>query len=174
MLHRFRRYAGPWTPNTEISESKLFIFSNYYNGKTFNLQYQVSFCLISTRVCHQYTHVPASRTFLSPHSPDYCSLLSQSTGFGCPASCTELAPVICLCLVIYMLHCYSLKSSHHCPLHSLFFPSCLFCCPACRIIMAISPNFIHMHSYTGPVFLFLTLLHSVEEAPVSPTSLELT
>ena len=40
--------------------------------------------------------------------------------------------------------------------------------------MTISPNFIHMHSYTGPVFLFLTLLHSVEEAPVSPTSLELT
>ena len=72
---------------------------------------------------HQYTCVPASRTFLPPHSPDYCSLLSQSTGFGCPASCTELAPVICLWLVMCMFQCYSLKSSHHCPLHSLFFPS---------------------------------------------------
>ena len=70
-------------------------------------------------VSHQYTCVPTSRTFLPPHSPDYCSLLFQSTGFECPASCTELAPVICLRMVMYMSQCYSLKSSHHCPLHRL-------------------------------------------------------
>ena len=28
------------------------------------------------------------------------------------------------------------------------FHLCLFCCPACRIIVTISPNCIHMHSYT--------------------------
>ena len=73
--------------------------------------------------------------------------------------------------------CFSAIRSNH-PTIALStvcsFHLCLFCCPACWIIMTISPNFIHMHSYTGPVFLFLTLLHSVEEAPVSPTSLELT
>ena len=40
--------------------------------------------------------------------------------------------------------------------------------------MAISLNCIHVHYYTVFVFLFLTLLHSVEQAPISPTSLALT
>ena len=54
------------------------------------------------------------------------------------------------------------------------FHLCLFCCPVCRIIVTISPNCIHMHSYTVFTFLFLTFLHSVEQAPVSLTSLEWT
>ena len=54
------------------------------------------------------------------------------------------------------------------------FHFCLFCCPACRIIVTISSNYTHMHCYTVFVFLFLTLFHSVEQAPVSPTSLEWT
>ena len=121
-------------PNTEISESNPFIFSNYFNGKIFSLQYWVSFCLTSTRVSHQYTRVPASRTFLPPHSPDCCSLLFQSTGFGCPASCTELAPVICLCTVMYMFQSYSLKSSHCCPLHRVQ-----------KSVLSISVSFAALH-----------------------------
>ena len=61
---------------------------------------------------------------------------SQSTGFGCPASCMELASV--LHMVMYMFQCYSLKSSHPhlLPLSpkvcSLYL--CLLCRPACRVI----------------------------------------
>ena len=56
------------------------------------------------------------------------------------------------------------------------FHLCLFCCPACRILMAISPYCMHMHSYTEIifVFLFLNLHHSVEQSPVSLTCLEWT
>ena len=49
----------------------------------------------STWIGHRYTCVPPSRTPLPPPSPPYPSGLSQSTGFGCPASCIELALVIC-------------------------------------------------------------------------------
>ena len=91
-------------------------------------------CLTSTRVSHQYTRVPSSRTFLPPHSPDCCSLLFQSTGFGCPASCTELAPVICLCTVMYMFQSYSLKSSHCCPLHRVQ-----------KSVLSISVSFAALH-----------------------------
>lgn len=146
LLHTFRRYAVPWTPNTEISESNPFIFLNYFNGKILNLQYWVSFCLTSTRVSHRYIRVPASRTFLPPHSPDYCSLLFQSTGFGCPASCTELAPVICLRMVMYMSQCYSLKSSHHCPLHR-----------APKSVLSISVSFAAQH--VGSLWPSLQITH---------------
>ena len=74
---------------------------------------------------------------LPPPLPPHPSGLSRSTGFGCPASCVELALVIYITSVMNMFQSYSLKSSHP---HLLplspkvwFF----FCCPACRIISTV-------------------------------------
>ena len=92
----------------------------------------VVFCHTS-KIC---TCVPPSWTSLPLPSPFHPSGLSQSTGFGCPASCMELASV--LHMVMYMFQCYSLKSSHPhlLPLSpkvcSLYL--CLLCRPACRVI----------------------------------------
>jgi len=67
------------------------------------------------------------------------TLLSQSTSFGCPASCIELTLVIYFTYGnVQMFQCYSLKSSHSlllplnpkvCSLHLS-----LLCCPACRTV----------------------------------------
>ena len=57
-------------------------------------------------------HVSPILNPLSPPSPPHPSGLSQSIGFGCLASCIELALVIDLHMVMYMFQCYSLKSSH--------------------------------------------------------------
>ena len=117
-------------PNTEISESNPFIFSNYFNGKIFNLQYWVSFALHqqeSVTSTHVFPH-PESSSHLTPQTIVLCCSRALALGAlhhamnlhqlsGCPASCTELAPVICLCMVTYMFQCCSLKSSHPCPLH---------------------------------------------------------
>ena len=84
---------------------------------------------------------PPSWALLPPPSPAYSSGLSQSADCGCPASCSELALVIILHMVMYMFQCYSLKSSHPhllplspkvCSLHL-----CLLCRPACRIVVTI-------------------------------------
>ena len=60
------------------------------------LQYCDGFCHISTWIRYRYTCVPSILTPLPPPSPLHLSGLSQSTNFMCPASCIELALVICL------------------------------------------------------------------------------
>ena len=52
------------------------------------------FCHTSTCVGHRYTCVPTILNPLPPPSPPHPSGLSQSTGFGLPASLIELA-LIC-------------------------------------------------------------------------------
>ena len=113
-----------------------------------------------------YMCFPPSWTPLSPPSPRYPSGLSQSTGFGCPASYIELA------LIIYFTHgnvrvsmlfsqiippLPSPTASKVCSLHL-----CLLRCHACRIIVTVVLTSIYMHEYTVFVFLFLTdfTLHS--------------
>ena len=53
------------------------------------------FCHISTWIGHRYTCVsPDFNPLWPPPYPPYPSRLSQSTGFGCPASCIKLTLVI--------------------------------------------------------------------------------
>ena len=63
-------------------------------------------------------------------------------------------------MVIYMFQCYSLKSSHPCPLPQspkvCSLHLCLFCCLAYRVIVTIFLNSIYMCWYTVLVFFFLT------------------
>ena len=81
----------------------------YFNWRISTLQYCDGFYHNpSTWIGHRYTCVLLLK--LLPSSlPLYLSWLSQSTGFGYPASCIELTLVN---MVMYMLQCYSLKSSH--------------------------------------------------------------
>ena len=78
----------------EIPGYFLFFNLNYFNWKIITLQYCDGFCHTWTRIGHRYTCIPPSWTPLPHPSPPHLSSLSQSTGFGCPASRTELALVI--------------------------------------------------------------------------------
>ena len=91
----------------------------------------------------------------APPSPSSPSVLSQGTGFGCPASYIKLALVISILhAVMHIFQCCSLKSSHPCllPLSSdiCSLHLCLLCCPVCRIVGTIFPytehnDLIYMH-----------------------------
>ena len=72
----------------------LFFNLNYFNWKMITLQYCDGFCHRWTRIGHRYTCIPPPWTPLPHPSPLHLSSVSQSTGFGGPASCTELALVI--------------------------------------------------------------------------------
>ena len=97
-------------------------YSVYNIGLVFALHQQES--VTST---HVFPH-PEPSSHLTPQTIVLCCSRALALGAlhhamnlhqlsGCPASCTELAPVICLCTVMYMFQSYSLKSSHCCPLH---------------------------------------------------------
>ena len=62
----------------------------YFNWRLITLQNCGGFCHASTSISHG-VHVSTH----PPPSPPHLSGLSQSTGFECPASCIELALVIC-------------------------------------------------------------------------------
>ena len=64
------------TPNTEISESNLFIFSNYFNGKTLNLHIGLVFAL------HQQEYVTSTHVFLHPEPSSH--LTPQTIALCCP------------------------------------------------------------------------------------------
>ena len=122
--------------------------TNHFNWRIFTLQYCDSFCHTSTWISHGYICVSPSWTPLPRLSPPHSFGLSQSTGFGCPASCMNLHWSSILHMVIYIFRCYSLKSSHPhllpqnpkvCPLHL-----CLFCWLAYRVIVTVFLNSIYM------------------------------
>ena len=90
-----------------------------------------------------------------------CFLLPHPTPLGCPSTLALSALFHALNLdwppishmVIYMLQCYSLKSSHPCLLPqspkvcSLYL--CLFCCLMYRVIVTINICFLtHLHTIT--------------------------
>ena len=89
---------------------------------------------------------PPSWNSCPPPSPLYPSRLSQSTGFGCLASCIKLALVIYFTYDKYMFWSYSLKLSH--PRLLPLSPKvcslrlCLLCCTACMIFSTIFLNFM--------------------------------
>ena len=75
-----------------------FYFSHFFflfYWRLITLQYCGVFCHTSTWISHRCTCVPPSWTSLPPTSPLHPSGLSQSTSFESPASCFELALVIC-------------------------------------------------------------------------------
>ena len=83
-----------------------------------------------------------------PELPSLLSLpcssgLSQSTGFGCPASCIKPALVICFTngnVHVSMLFSQIIPSlSSPTESKSLFF-TCLLCCPAGRIVFTVFLN----------------------------------
>ena len=81
---------------------KLFILHSFFfkklisfNWRIIALQYCDGFCHIATWIGCRYIYIPPSWTLLPPPSAPYPSGLSQSTGFGCSASCIELVLVIC-------------------------------------------------------------------------------
>ena len=89
------------------------------------------------------------------------------TSLGCPSAlalsalfhASNLAWSSISHMVIYMLQCYSLKSSHPCLLPQspkvCSLHLCLSCCLAYRVIITIFLNSIYM-CYTVLMFLFLT------------------
>ena len=96
-------------------------------------------------------HVPptSSCAFLLPSSPPYPSGMSQSTSFGHPDSCIELALVIYFTYDNIHVSVLSLKSpySRLLPLCTKICSICLclFCCPACKVIGTIFLNSTYLN-----------------------------
>ena len=101
-------------------------------------------------------HESAMGAHVSPNPEPSSHLPPHSIPLGCPRApalsallhASNLYWSSILHTVIYMFQCYSLKSSHPrllphspkvCSLHL-----CLFCCPACRIIVTVFLNSIYM------------------------------
>ena len=84
---------------------------------------------------------PSSWTPFLPPSTPYPSRMSQSTGFGCPASYINLALFICFAYGnVYVLMLFSqIISPSPSPTEAKSLCLCpyLLCCPACRIIGTI-------------------------------------
>ena len=93
----------------------------------------------------------------TPHPEPPSHFPTYPIPLGCPRA-PALGALLCasnlhwssiLHMVIYMFHCYSLKSSHPhlLPLSpkACSLCLCLLCHPACRIISAIFLNSIYMH-----------------------------
>ena len=104
------------------------------------------FCHTSTWISHRYTYVPSSWTplLLPPHlTPLGCH---RSPAWGSLHLTSNSHWLSVLHTVMYMFHCYSLKSSH--PLlqspKDCFIHLCLFWCPAYRVIVTIFLNSIYM------------------------------
>ena len=104
---------------------------------------------------------------LSPPPTFLPSGLSQSTGFGCPASCIKLALVIYFTLGKVHIQCYSLRPSHPhlLPLSpkvcSLYL--CLLCCAESIIKGNIFLNSIYIYVLIHRLCLSLPdLLHSTK------------
>ena len=92
-----------------------------------------------------------------PHpSPLYSSGLSQSAGFGCPASSIELAQVISLTYVSLLFFQIIPPSPSPTECKSLFLSSVSPLLPCSRIVGTIFLSSIHMCYYTVFVFLFPT------------------
>ena len=131
-----------------------------FSWRLITLQYCSGFCHTSIWTNHGYTCVP------HPEPPSHIPPHPIPLGHPSASALSTLSHALNLDwwsishMIIYMFHCYSLKSSHpyllpqspkDCSIHL-----CLFCCLTCRVIITIFLNSIYMHWYTVLVFFFLT------------------
>ena len=138
------------------SFKNLFIF----NWKIIALQYCIGFCCVSTWISHRYTCI---RSLLNlPPTSHPIPLLWVLTEHQIWAPCViqQISTgYLILHMIMYMLQCYSLNSSH--PLLLLLCAQVCSLCfhlhlyPANRFIGIIFLDSIYMHWYTIFVFLFL-------------------
>ena len=114
----------------------------YFKWRWITLQYCGGFCHTSTWISHGCTCIPLSQTLLSPPSLSHPSGCPSAPALSALFHASNLDWSSILHMVIYMFQCYSLKSSHPrllpqspkvCSLRL-----CLFCCPACRIVITVS------------------------------------
>ena len=161
-----RRVSYLTSPAGKIENFKIWIMaSTEYILLFFN--WQIIYNIVMTSAIHQQEsaigiHVsPASWTPLALPSLPHLSRLSQSTGFGFPASYFKLP------LAIYFTYgnkyvsmLFSQIKSHPLllPLCPKVFSLCLccLCCPAHKLISTIFLDPIYMHLYMIFIFLFLT------------------
>ena len=131
-----------------IFSSSIFFLKNIYSILFFNFTILYWFCYISKWIRHRYTCVP---------HPEPSSLLPPHTiPLGRPSA---PAPSVQYCaltldwrlvsyMILYMIQCHSLKSSHPLPLpqspKDCSIHQCLFCCLVYRVIVAIFLNSIYM------------------------------
>ena len=132
-----------------LQNSKSFLFFTfiYFNLRLITLQYCSDFCHALAWVSHEYTCVPHPEhlSHLPPHPIPQGH--SSAPALSTLSHASNLDWLSISHMVIYMIQCYSLKSSH--PSLLLQSPKvcsiqlCLFCCLAYRIIVAIFLNFLH-------------------------------
>ena len=122
---------------------------------------------------------PPSWTSFLPPTPSYPSRLSESTRLSYLCYPTTSHQLSILSVVMYMFQCYSLNSSHPL-LPPLYSQVCslslhLYSCPANRFISTIFLDSIYICVLIHSICFSLSkLLHSVQRALVSSTSLKLT
>ena len=115
----------------------------YFNWSLITLQYCSGFCHTLTWISHACICVP------HPESPSH--LLPHHIPLGCPSapalSALFHASNLDWSSVSHLVQCYSLKSSHPCPLPQspkvCSLHLCLFCCLAYRVV-TIFLNSIYM------------------------------
>ena len=114
-----------------------------------------------------------------PPSPSNPSRSSQSDRLGSPCYITVSHQLSNLHMIVYICQCYSLDSSHpllsplcpeDCPLHLH-----LYSCPSNMFISTIflNPIYIYILVY-DTCFSLSVLLHSIEQALGSSTSIQMT
>ena len=118
-----------------------------FSWRLITLQYCSGFCHTSIWTNHGYTCVP------HPEPPSHIPPHPIPLGHPSASALSTLSHALNLDwwsishMIIYMFHCYSLKSSHpyllpqspkDCSIHL-----CLFCCLAYRVIGTIFLNFIY-------------------------------
>ena len=121
----------------------------HFNWRLITLQYCGGFCHIFTWISHGCTCVP------HPEPPSHLPPYPIPQGHPSAPALSTLSQASNLDwrsishMIIYMFHCYSLKSSHPhllpqsptvCSLHL-----CLFCCLTYRVIITIFLNSTYMH-----------------------------
>ena len=139
---KFRWFGG-------IKEAFKIFLMYYFNWRLISLQYCSGFCHLLAWISHGFTCVshPELPSHLPPHpislgrpSAPAFSTLSHASNLDWPSVSR---------MIIYIIHFYSLRSSHpghlpqspkDCSIHL-----CLFCCLTYRVIVTIFLNSIYMH-----------------------------
>ena len=157
-------YMHPWF---------LFYFSFiYFNWRLITLQYCNGFCHTLTWISHGCTCVPHPELSSLLPPPPIPQGHPSAPALSILSHASNLDWWSISHMIIYLIQCYSLKSSHPrllplspkvCSLHL-----CLFLCLAYRVIFIIFLNFMSMHWYTVFALLFLTYFILYKRLQVHP------